>query len=403
MRVTRAHGGATVPVLVLTWALGGCSTNVTNVYQSAPDGGDAASLAEGGDATASVEGGDAAGSEAGDGSNAYPAASCSPLVTVEDTTLQQCTSCTLDAACTSAEPLDACCTWVAAPKDTLADGIGLHRYSTNVPTAVPDLSCLTQPATLGTPQTVTLTGFVWLFSSGQDSAGVRVDVYAENHPQSPDGSISATPLGTSTTSAMDPIDPVDTSWNSKCPNGCSYRQYTIQNVPTETPLVIRTSDAGSGSWATRYEYGLYFSNSVVQSGQGSYDATAIAAPDLETIAGTIGLTIEQGSGALLGEVHDCSDIRLFGAAVETNQSHQGPLFYFTDNESNPLPSLQAADTSHLGLFGALNMATGVPTRVTAVGRDPNAGQFLMLGTYVVQMYPGAVTALALQGRRSWQP
>ena len=30
---------------------------------------------------------------------------------------------------------------------------------------------------------VTLTGYVWLFSSGQDSAGIKVDVFTEpNYP-----------------------------------------------------------------------------------------------------------------------------------------------------------------------------------------------------------------------------
>ena len=341
--------------------------------------------------------------------DAGAASSCTNAPTVEDTTLQQCAGCTTTSSCTSAEPLQACCTWVAQPRDSLADGTGLHRYSTSNASAMPDLSCLGQTTTLGTPQTVTVTGFVWLFSSGEDSKGVQVDVFTENHPQTPDGSISATSIGTYTTSANDPIDPVDTSWNSKCPNGCSYRQYTIQNVPTETPLVVRTSDAGSSAWATVYDYNVYFKNSDVQGGKVSYNATAAAGSAPSTVAGTLGRTVQGGLGLLAGEVHDCADIRQFGATVETSpggssQSHQGPMFYFTEDEANPLPSLQAGDTSHLGLFGALNLQPGTPIRVTAVGKDPaNAGQFLMLGTYVVQVYPGAVTALALRGRRPWQP
>jgi hypothetical protein len=160
-----------------------------------------------------------------------------------------------------AEPLQACCTWVAQPHDPLADGVGLHRYS--APSgATPDLSCLTTPGTLGTPQMVTLTGYVWLFSSGVDSQGVKVDVYTENTPRRRTDPSAPTSLGTYTTKMSDPIDPVDTTWNSKCPNGCSYRQYTIPNIPTETPLVIKTSDAGSMQWATLYEYNVYFPNAA---------------------------------------------------------------------------------------------------------------------------------------------
>ena len=224
------------------------------------------------------------------GSDAGPPLTCGTAPAVEDTSLQACLDCTPASPCTQAEPLSACCVWVAQPRDALADGIGLHRYSTPDPSATPDLACLTQPATLGTPQTATLTGYVSLFSSGQDSQGVEVDVFPENHPQIPDGSIGNAPLGAYTTTGDDPIDPVDTSWNMKCPNGCSYRQYTIQNVPTETPLVQRTRDAGSGAWATAYEYNVYLRNADVEDGQVRYDATAVAAPDPSILAGALGLT-----------------------------------------------------------------------------------------------------------------
>jgi hypothetical protein len=327
---------------------------------------------------------------------------------VDDTSLQTCSSCSAP-ACTTAEPLTACCTCLATPKDALADGTGLHRYTAAAGTQ-PDLSCLTQSTSLGTPQTVTLTGYVWLFSSGTDSAGVKVEVFTENHPSSPDGSISSSPIGSYTTSSTDPADPTDTTWRAtQCPNGCSYRQYTISGVPTETPLVIKTSDAANNGWTTLYDYNVYFKNGDVQNGQVSYDATAVSAVDPNTVAQTVGQTITSGMGLLAGEVHDCSDVRLHGATVETDKPHGGAMMYFTDDEAQPLPSLQAGDTSTLGLFGALNMATGTPVRVTAVAKCPSGsgactqGDYVMLGTYVVQMYPGAVTALALRGRRPWQP
>jgi hypothetical protein len=350
------------------------------------------------------------------GGDAGSSGSCGSGATVAGTSLQQCQSCTASGQCSAAEPNEACCTWVATPKEALQEATGLHRYSApsgSDPSKV-DLSCLKGGTSLGTSQNVTLTGYVWLFSSGQDSQGVKVEVFTENHPTTPDGTISASAVGSYTTSGSDPTDPTDTTWNSKCPGGCSYRQYTIQNVPTETPLVIKTSDAGGGQWATLYDYNVYFKSSDVQNGTVTYDATAVAGPDLTTVAGTVGETIKNGQGLLAGEVHDCSDVRVFGATVETDQPHQGPMFYFTEDEASPLPSLQAGDTSHLGLFGALNMQPGTPIRVTALGQCPpppanvdpsvcSPGSIVMLGTYVIQVYPGAVTALALRGRRPWQP
>jgi hypothetical protein len=331
--------------------------------------------------------------------------SCGTL-TVEDTNLQQCASCSPTGNCTSAAPLEACCNWVSEAKDPLYEGTGLHRYSAppgSSPTTPGNTSCLASVTAPGTSQMVTLTGYVWLFSSGQDSAGVQVDVYTENSPNT-DGSISASPIGTYKTTATDPIDPTDTSWNTKCNNGCSYRQYTIQNVPTNTPLVIKTSDAGSQQWATLYDYNIYFSSSDVQGGMVSYDAEAVAGPDLTTVAETVGQTIQPNMGLLAGEVHDCSDVRVSGATVSSNAPNSPTTYYFTNDESNPLPSLEQTDTSVLGLYGFINVPTGSPVRVSAVAQDPvAAGQYLMLGTYTVQVYPGAVTALVLRGRRPWQP
>jgi hypothetical protein len=340
----------------------------------------------------------------GGGGGGSSGGACGSL-TVEDANLQACTSCSTTAACTSAAPLEACCDWVAEPSSSLIDGTGLHRFSAPAGTQ-PVLSCLSSAAGLGTPQMVTLTGYVWLFSSGQDSAGVQIDLYKENSPNS-DGSFDTTSeVGSApyTTSTMDPIDPTDTSWNTECSNGCSYRQYTIKNVPTETPLVMKTSDAGSMQWATLYQYNLYFSNSSVSGGMVSFDAEAVAGPDLTTVAQTVGQTIQPGMGLLAGEVHDCNNIRVGGATVASNASNNPQVYYFTSDESNPLPSLSQTYTSVLGLYGFINVPTGSPVRVSAVAEDPmNAGQYLMVGTYNVQVFDGAVTALVLQGRRSWQP
>jgi hypothetical protein len=321
--------------------------------------------------------------------------------------------------CTSAEPLEACCTRLAEPSDPLAVGIGEHRYSTPDPTATPDLACLAQPAPLGASQLVTLTGYVWLLRSGQDSAGVKVEVFAENVPiatdassSTPDGSFSAALGVPYTTGARDPIDPTDLTWNAYCENGCSFRQFTIPGVPTETPLVLHTTDGGARRWGDVYEYDVSLRNSDVQNGRVTYDATGVAASDPAVLAEMAEQSFASGTGLLIGEVHDCSDRRLAGATVETDQPHTGALLYSSGDEGNPA-LVFGNDTSRLGLFAAMNMPPGVPIRVTSVAQCPvgpsggappgcSAGGFVMLGTYVVQVFPGAVTALALRGRRPWQ-
>ena len=67
------------------------------------------------------------------------------------------------------------------------------------------------------------------------------------------------------------------------------------------------------------------------------------------------------------------------------------MFYFGENESDPLPdkSRGALGTSKLGLFGTLNVTTGVPIRISAVGIYN--GQAVLIGTHTVQTFKGAVT------------
>jgi hypothetical protein len=324
---------------------------------------------------------------------------------VADAAYSACTGCTASSAtmCSMSSPVQACCTWLQTPLNEVSRGTGLHRYSSNDPTV--NLGCLTTPPSMGTPMMATLTGYVWLFASGLDSQGVKVEVFKEGT----NGAIDPTALGSYTTTAMDMADPVGmmaASWNSKCtPDGCQFRQYTIANIPTETPLVIKTSDAaGAGNWAELYDYNIYFANSTLQGGKVTYNASAVAEPDIGTVVSVAGGgNVDPTKGLLAGEVHDCGDVRLKGAIVETDQPHKGPIVYFNEDEGNPLPNPNVpygGGTGKLSLWGAFNLVPGQPIRVTALGQY--MGTTTLLGTYTVQVYPNAVTAISLRGRRPWQ-
>jgi hypothetical protein len=342
---------------------------------------------------------------AGDGttSGGLPPAGCDGAPALDKA--GYCSSCTVNtaaspAACTAPRPINACCTYVAAPTQELARGTGLNRYSSSDPTV--NLGCLDNPGTLGTPQTVTLKGFVKLFSSGGDSAGVKIEIFKEGK----DGALGdaiGTPVVTTTT---DDIEQPKPEWLKKCPDGgCSFRAYTYAGVPTETPLIIRTTDAqpNGSQYAPLYDYNIYFANGVVQAGVASYEVSAVAATDLNTVAAAAGgFQIDPENGLLAGEVHDCGDVRLGFATVDTDLRHKSDMFYFGENESDPLPdaSRSSLGTSKLGLFGALNIEVGKPVRISAVGKYQ--GKDVLLGTHTVQMYKGAVTALSFRGRRPWQ-
>lgn len=332
-----------------------------------------------------------------------------------------CTSCqepmlTPPVACSTSRPIDACCAFVQAPTVPVQAATGLHYNSGTDPNAI-DFSCLDTPAAQGTPQMVTLVGDVKLFAAGEDSAGVKIEVFQEG----PSGSLGPL-VGTAVvTMATDPyVDPKPT-WSTKCPtDGCTLRKFTYPNIPTETPLIIKTSDANNAQkWSELYDYNIYFSNSKIgQNGAGMgqvfYEPSAVAATDPQVVAATVGGTVKADKGLLAGEVHDCNDVRLSGATVYTDyRPENDSFFYFTDNESDPTPDQQrtanGSGTSKLGLFGGLNYQTGVPVRVSAVaqvggggGDGGTCGSDVLAGTYVVQMFPGAVTALSFRGRRPYQ-
>ena len=310
-------------------------------------------------------------------------------------------STTQQSTCQTPRILNACCVYTTAPNTELARGTGLHYFSSTDPTL--DLGCLTTPPVAGDSKTVTLNGHVRLFSSGGDSAGVKIEIYREGA----DGALGAL-VGTAfTTVADDTKDPANIeTWSTKCPSdGCKLRSFSYDGVPTETPLIIKTSDASgtASQWSDLYDYNVYIADSALASdGTASYDPSCVAATDVNTVASAAGgFTIDPTKGVLAGEVHDCADVRISSAMVDTDIAHDASVFYFGENEADPLPDTsRTTGTSQLGLFGMLNLASGTPIRISAVGLQN--GATILLGTYTVQTFPGAVTALSFRGRRSFQ-
>jgi hypothetical protein len=370
------------------------------------------------------DGGTGDGGSASEGGGGQDGNTSCGTTTLADDDYAGCATCTWSTTaspgmsmCTTGRSVNACCDWVQAPTATLTRAEGLHDYSVSN-ASPPDFSCLTTPPTAGAVHMGTLSGFVKVFSSSPPTGtvGVKVEVFGVNTTT---GALSSS-YGSHTTVSGDMTETND--WLNDCTGSpCTFYQYTIPNVPTETPLVIHTSDAtGTGYWSDLYDYNIYFSDAFTcasapigapcTSSSGgtwtsTYDVTAVANGDVQTAATTVGLTTLPSDGVIAGEVHDCGDVRISGANVDTDQAHDEGLFYFDANESNPLPdtsrSGQDLGTSALGLFGALNVATGIPVRVSAIGIIN--GKDTLLGTAIVQVYPNAaVTAVSLRGRRPYQ-
>jgi len=309
-----------------------------------------------------------------------------------------CPPTTPPAMCIDSHPIAACCAWVQDPKTELALApSSLHYFGAPSGDTAVDLSCTTTPAVQGTPQNVVLNGFVKVFlGQDSDSAGVKIEIYNEGA----NGALG-TQIGTAVTTDTTSASRTNT-WLNGCPtSGCVERAYSFPSVPTETPLIIHTSDAlAAQKWADFYDYNIYFANGTVTAGAVAYDTTGVGTTDVLTVTATIGYTPSPGKGLLAGEVHDCSDVRLQNAMVNTDYRPQGDIFYFGSDETQPLPDKQAVGTSDLGLFGAVNYPVGVPIHIGAVGLE--GGQRQLIGAYTVQVYSGAVTGLSLRGRRPYQ-
>jgi hypothetical protein len=322
------------------------------------------------------------------------------------TSAEYCSACTpLDATCHDNRPVDACCAWVQAPAQDAVRSTHVHEFAAADGVTAPNLACLAAPPAVGASRHVTLQGFVRLYAGGVDSAGVRIEIFQRNDDATL-GDAVGTAVVTSTSDA--PLSP-QPSWSSTCPpGGCRLRPFTYSDVPTETQLVVRTSDAlGSGNeFADLYEYDVYISASDVDSsGVAHVDVRALPATGMTSLlAGSGGLTLRPDRGLLTGEVHDCDDVRVSGATVDTDQPKEGDTFYFSDDESTPVLDVsrtgRGIGTSAVGRFLGLNLDPTSEVRVRALVRS--GGTLFLAGASTVRVFPGAATTVTLRGRRAWQ-
>ena len=259
----------------------------------------------------------------------------------------------------------------------------------------------------GTSMDVTVYGVVDVFGNGGDADAITVEIYLEGA----DGQLgalvgsSAASIASSCSETEDEID------NDMVVGTRDLGFYSIAGVPTETPLIVKTS-GNADFWKDLYTYNFYVFNDEVDGSGAAGDPCADAPPgprfeyrartlsrsDYNSIPLTAGVPggITAGNGAVAGEIHDCDDVRLEFAQVGVSPKPE-TLVYFNDNPSNPLPQMGRMEgTSQLGLYSALNVPAG-EVDVSAVGRVN--GEVVSLGWYRVRVFDGAVTAVTLRGLR----
>jgi hypothetical protein len=285
----------------------------------------------------------------------------------------------------------------------------------------PNLQCF-QPGmypTAGVSERVTMFGYVRVFGNGGDSQHIRVSVFRVNDDGTP-GEM----LGTTVSDVASPASGMEDVFSPSRDRVLFTRRtggYTLPNIPTETELLVvtegdPTDSEAAGLWSHKiYDYNFVMRNAEIDAVPAPAGVTGrtvrflprvISNSDWTAIPATSTLTsgISAGRGALAGEVHDCDDVRLANATVESSprRAWDGPVVYFSENDTNPLPDLsrEQRGTSLLGTYALLDVEPG-PVRVAAVGYN-DAREVVHLGSYRARIYPDSVTLVTFRGMRPWQ-
>lgn len=328
---------------------------------------------------------------------------------------------------------------------------------------VADFSCIDTPPgdPPETPDTVTITGFVDVFSSGPNSNNARVFIYRESEIADTDNLDAATPLA-SFDVVLDNASLVEARscpserdfmqgqcviptedcggqcdkdlaagqfcWETACEDLQRWEiRYSVADIPTNEFLAIRTvglDEQGEpqvlgNTWAQMMQTNVMFKtndracdddldtdciDTTVDPALYRTDVNLLSAQDYMTIPTSAGLSagITAGNGAIAGEVHDCNGVRVRHAQVGFSLDRDPRvLVYFNGNPVKTLPRLQqsAEGTNTLGLYSGLDVTTG-PIELVGVGVEDSA--LREVGRYATRIWADTVTLVRLGGGRPAQ-
>lgn len=321
-----------------------------------------------------------------------------------------------------------CCTCVKVPSQTAVVTTCDLISEYCAPSATPvDVSCYMEDGwpTGQTPRDVTAHGPVDVYATGPGSDDILVEIYNVDE----EGNIG-TLVGsyTSDTTCADqeaaglfPTQHESVDEAADCPGPCVEKispdnhdcrnlgYYVVENVPTNTPLIVKTSQAsGTGLWKDMLSFNIWFFDGEIETHGGTdyvfYKARVVSEDDWRNIPVAAGDTngVAPGYGAIAGEIHDCADNRLSFAMAATFPE-ANTLTYFNGVEEKLYPNLSrsAYGTNHDGLYAAIEMdaeSSGSAVWVSALA-DVEAVGVVSLGWQKAFVYPDTLTSVTLRGTR----
>lgn len=226
-----------------------------------------------------------------------------------------------------------------------------------------DFSCLGQPAPLGTPINVTFTGCVSSFGLEAQSDDLVVTILQESlsgTPVDPGYDVGGTPGSRAENTPNAVVGRVISTAvpKTRC---VDLGLFEVENIPTETPLIVRVTDQhldnGDRAYVDTYQYNVILRNTQIRMGPmptdvivddpATYcqtnacyvvdDVNTVIEQTFTTVALTAGVSqIEgddnlydgSGQGHVAGEVQDCSDENTVQNAAVAFSSEIRKLAYF---------------------------------------------------------------------------
>ncbi|MSP92775.1 MAG: hypothetical protein EXR79_13380 [Myxococcales bacterium] len=191
--------------------------------------------------------------------------------------------------------------------------------------------------------------------------------------------------------------------------------YAIDNVPTNTRLVIRVrSPKPTSKWHTSYLWDLVpFADRLDVKGADTQPTKYVGKDTIRTnptivgdgqwtlVPNTLGLgSITEGNGVLGGRIRDCGVAggrrgwAIHNAKVALGVPAAG-LAFFNDNEDNTVPVKTSSATDVLGRWAAVDVPAGANRVAGSVLID---GKVVPLGGVDVFVIPDALVIVSMPGR-----
>ncbi len=298
----------------------------------------------------------------------------------------------------------------------------------------PNLSCVGQPnSTPAGPATATLYGAVTRFGSGLKTYDIRVQVFdattfdpsecadvKEGAEQEECYEAYGTPIGEALSQKVQLTQelPESCAGHSECPigyrcikndlgNECleQYGVFEIEGIPSNTPLVLRSTATKSKSkWHTTYSFNVFvFADQIDDEGRYRFDATMVSHGQWLLTPNTVGLgDVPPERGVLGGRIRDCRtderDSWAIGSVKLGLASPPKKFVFFNELEDDTVPLDDRTETNILGRFAALDVEPGWNILSGYASIDSASVE---LGALPVYVFPNSLTVVSWPGRQPY--